>query len=175
MKKNNQTTEKISEEKEEKEEKKEEETEFEQQLVDLARVTRVVAGGKRLRFRACMVVGNRKGKVGEGVAKGLDVAAAIEKAVKKAKKNLITVPIINETIPHEVLEKYGAALVLLKPARPGRGIIAGGPVRVVLELAGIPNVTSKILGSKNKINNVRATINALRKLKTQSSKLKTTT
>jgi small subunit ribosomal protein S5 len=117
-----------------------------------------------------MVVGDRKGRVGEGVAKGRGVAEAIDKAVRIAKKNMITVSIVNETILHEIQEKYGASLVLLKPARAGRGIIAGGSIRVVLELAGIPNVTSKMLGSKNKINNVRATINALRKLKSKNSK-----
>ena len=146
--------------------KREEEVpEFEQQLVDLTRVTRVTAGGKRLRFRACMVVGDKKGRVAEGVAKGSDVAGAVDKAVKIAKKNMINVTIVKETIPHEIQEKYGAALVLIKPARAGRGIIAGGPVRVVLKLAGIPNVTSKMLGCKNKINNVRATINALKRLR----------
>ncbi len=153
----------ISKKESESKESKFEESEPEQRLVDLARVTRVVAGGKRLRFRACVVVGDRQGRVGEGTKKGADVAGAIEKAVRIAKKNMITVPIVNNTIPHEIREKYGAALVLLKPARQGRGIIAGGPVRIVLELAGIPNVTAKMLGTKNKINNVRATINALKK------------
>lgn len=157
------STESISKEESESKESKFEESEPEQRLVDLARVTRVVAGGKRLRFRACVVVGDRQGRVGEGTKKGADVAGAIEKAARIAKKNMITVPIVNNTIPHEVREKYGAALVLLKPARQGRGIIAGGPIRVVLELAGIPNVTAKMLGTKNKINNVRATINALKK------------
>ncbi len=137
------------------------EPEFEQRLVDLARVTRVVRGGKRLSFRACIVIGNRKGKVGVGVAKGADVALAVEKAVRQANKDLINISIVNETIPYWVKMKYGAARVLLRPAPKGHGIVAGGAVRTVLVLAGIKNVTAKILGSRNKINNVRATINAL--------------
>jgi len=141
------------------------EEEFEQRLVDLARVTRVVAGGKRLRFRACVVIGNKNGKVGYGMAKGNDVAVAVEKAVRKAKKNIIEPIIVNETIPHEIREKFKAAKILLKPAAKGKGIKAGGVVRIILELAGIENATGKILGSKNKINNVKATFKALKKLK----------
>ncbi|MGC9049198.1 MAG: 30S ribosomal protein S5 [Patescibacteria group bacterium] len=141
------------------------EEEFEQKLLDLARVTRVTAGGKNLRFRACVAAGNRKGKVGIGVAKGSDVAIAIDKAVKEAKKNLIEVPIINDTIPHWIKEKYGAAEILLRPAVRGKGIIAGGVIRIIAELAGIKNITAKMLGSQNKIANARATINALQKFK----------
>jgi len=141
------------------------EPEFTQQLVDLARVTRVVKGGKRLSFRACMVIGNNKGEIGMGVAKGTDVAGAIHKAVYKANKDIIKVTIVNDTIPHWVRSKYGAALVLLRPARKGHGIVAGGAVRMVLSVSGIKNVTGKILGSKSKINNVKATFKALQSLK----------
>ncbi len=141
------------------------EEEFEQRLVDLARVTRVVAGGKRLSFRACVIIGNRNGKVGYGVAKGNDVAIAMEKAVRQAKKNIIEAPIVDETIPHPIKQKFKAAEIILRPAKKGRGIKAGGVVRVILELAGIKNATGKILGSRNKINNVKATFKALEKLK----------
>ena len=141
------------------------EPEFIQQLVDLARVTRVVKGGKRLSFRACMVIGNNKGEIGMGVAKGTDVAGAIQKAVRRANKDLIKVTIVNETIPHWVKAKYGAAQVLLRPARKGHGIVAGGAVRMVLAVSGIRNITGKIMGSKNKMNNVKATFKALQLLK----------
>lgn len=148
------------------EEKNQEKDGFESKLLDLARVTRMTAGGRRLRFRAIMVMGNRAGKVGIGVAKGKDVAKAIEKATRLAKKNLITVPIVEETIPYEVTSKFGAARVLLRPQRKGRGLIAGGTVRIVCALAGIKNISSKILGrTGNKLNNARATIIALEKLK----------
>ncbi|EKD49558.1 MAG: 30S ribosomal protein S5 [uncultured bacterium] len=139
---------------------------YDQILVDVARVTRVVAGGRRFRFRATMVIGDRKGKVGMGVAKGADVTSAISKAVKKAEKQMFRVSIIAGTIPHEVNLHYSGATVFLKPASPGTGIIAGGGVRAVVELSGIKNILSKMLGSSNKINNVRATILALRSLKT---------
>lgn len=134
---------------------------FDQTLVDVARVARVVKGGKRFRFRATIVIGDHKGKVGLGVAKGPDVTTAIAKAVNQAKKNSIFVPLVNDTIPHEIQYKYSSASVLLKPARPGTGIIAGGGVRAVAELAGIKNLLSKMLGSANKINNIRATLLAL--------------
>ncbi len=140
--------------------------EFESKLLDLARVTRVAAGGRRFRFRAVVVTGNKAGKVGVGVAKGSDVAQAIEKATRLSKKNLITFPIIEDTIPHEVLVKFGAAKVLLRPQKKGRGLVAGGTVRIICNLAGIKNVSSKILGrTSNKLNNARATIEALKKLK----------
>jgi small subunit ribosomal protein S5 len=139
--------------------------EFEQKMIDIARVTRVMAGGKRMRFRACVAIGNKKGRVAIGLAKGADVTMAVTKAVNKAKKDFIDIPIINETIPHEIYQKLGAARILFKPARKGRGIIAGGAVRIVLELSGIKNVTSKILGTSNKVNNVKCTIEALRNLK----------
>ena len=144
--------------------------EFEQKIIDIARVTRVTAGGKRMKFRACVILGDKKGRVGCAVAKGTDVTQAVAKAVAKAEKNLITVSLRNETILYEIREKFGAAKILLKPAPKGTGIKAGGAMRSVLELAGVPNAVGKILGSKNKINNSRATINALKKLKIESRK-----
>jgi small subunit ribosomal protein S5 len=145
---------------------KREKDEFESKLLSLNRVVRVTAGGKQMRFRSVVVVGDKKNKVGVGVAKGLDVAQSVEKATKVAKKNLIVVPIIEGTIPHEVRAKFGAAVVLLRPQRRGRGLVAGGTVRVICDLAGIKNISSKILGgTRNKLNNARATILALQKLK----------
>jgi small subunit ribosomal protein S5 len=145
--------------------------EFEQKLVDLARVTRVVKGGKRLRFRACLVIGDQKGKIGFGIAKGTDVSIAVNKAMLQAKKNLLQIDVQSETIPHEIRAKYGAAQVLLRPARKGHGLVAGGVVRVILTLAGFKNLTAKILGSDSKINNVKATMKALETL-TESSQEK---
>ncbi len=139
--------------------------EFDQRIVDIARVTRVMAGGKRMRFRACVVVGNKKGKVGVGLSKGADVSIAVTKAVNNAKKNIIDVSIVNGTIPHEIFQKLGAAKVLLKPARKGKGVIAGGAVRIILEIAGVKNITSKILGTNNKVNIARCTIEALKNIK----------
>ena len=143
---------------------------FEQYTVDLARVTRVMAGGKRMRFRACVVVGNKKGTVGVGLAKGQDVSAAVQKAALKARKHLVRVPLENDTIPHPVEIKFASARVLLKPAKKGRGLIAGGAIRVVLDAAGVPNVVSKMMGSRNKINNVGAVIEALKLLKAERIK-----
>ena len=143
-----------------------EKPEFDQKLLDLARVTRVQKGGRRFRFRATVVLGNRKGKVGMGVAKGTDVSDAIQKAANNAKKKMITVPMDGNTIAHDVKKKLGAARVIFKPAAKGRGIIAGGPVRAVLDLAGVRDVTSKSLGTSNKINVARAAIAALSELKT---------
>jgi len=140
------------------------ESDYEEKNLEVARVTRVTKGGKRMRFRVLTVIGNRKGRVGFGLAKGLDVAGATAKATAQARKALITLNLHNETIPHAVDAKFAAARVLLKPAPKGTGIKAGGAVRVVLELAGVPNVVSKILGSANKINNVKATFIALKKL-----------
>lgn len=142
--------------------------EFESIIVDLARVTRVMAGGKRMRFRACVLVGDKKGRVGMAVKKGADVQVAVQKATDYAKKHLITVPIVEGTIPHVVVQKHKGAQVLLKPAKAGTGIIAGGPVRVVMEVAGVHNIVAKMQGnSKNKVNNVSAVIHALRSLRTQ--------
>ncbi len=140
--------------------------EFDSKLLDLARVSHTRAGGRRLRFRAVMITGDSKGKVGVAAASGLDVAKAIQKATRLAEKNLIEVPIIEGTIPHEVQAKFGAAKVILRPQRKGRGLVAGGTVRVICALAGIKNISSKVLGrTKNKLNNARATIKALEKLK----------
>ncbi|MFA6099927.1 MAG: 30S ribosomal protein S5 [Patescibacteria group bacterium] len=140
------------------------ESDYEEKNIEVARVTRVTKGGKRMRFRVLSVIGNHKGRVGFGLAKGLDVAAATAKATTKARKSLITVPLHNETIPHAIDAKFAAARILLKPAPKGTGVKAGGPVRSVLELAGVPNITAKILGSKNKVNNVKAVFVALKNL-----------
>ena len=119
-----------------------------------------------MRFRAVIVMGNKQGKVGLGIAKGADVQLAVEKATRLSKKYLVQVPIVNETIPHEVYAKVGAAKILLRPQRKGRGLVAGGTVRVVCTLVGIKNISSKVLGrTGNKINNARAVIEALKKLK----------
>ena len=141
--------------------------EFKEKVLDLRRVTRVVAGGKRFRFRATLVLGDEKGRVGIGVAKGLDVQQAIAKAKTAAKKNMITLQIRNgRTIAHEVYAKYSAAKVLLKPATEGHGLRAGGAVRFVLALAGVKDITAKCLGrTPNKLTNALATLEALRKLK----------
>lgn len=139
--------------------------EFEERVVAIDRVSRTVKGGKRMRFRALVVVGNKNGRVGMGIGKAGDVQGSIKKAVTQAKKHLLTVPIVNDTIPHEITVKYGSATVLLKPAPHGTSIIAGGPVRAVIELSGIRNILSKIIGSSNQVNNVHATLLALKTLK----------
>jgi len=141
-------------------------SEYDSKLLDLARVVRVSSGGKKMRFRAVVVVGNKINKVGVGVAKGLDVAQAVEKATRTAKKNIVVIVIKDGTIPHQVEAKYGAAKVLLRPQRKGRGLVAGGTVRVVCGLGGIKNVSSKVLGrTSNKLNNAMATVKALKQLK----------
>ncbi len=150
--------------------KEERKDEFDQRVIDIARVTRVMAGGKRMRFRACVAIGNKNGKIAIGLAKGADVAKAVEKAVNKARKNIVNVPIFNGTIPHEIYYKKGAAKILFKPSSKGRGVIAGGAVRIILELAGIKNITSKILGTNNKVNNVKCAIEALKSLKSVNKK-----
>lgn len=141
------------------------EEEFKQEIIDLARVTRVMAGGKRMRFRACVALGDSHGKVGVATAKGADVTLAINKAVARAKKNMVIVPLVNETIPYEVRQKFGAAKILIKPAPRGTGVKAGGSLRIIFELAGVKNVVGKILGSNNKINIVSAAIEAIKKLR----------
>lgn len=148
----------------------EEPKEFDQRILELARVTRVTKGGKRMRFRACVIIGDRKGRVGFGIAKGGDVQQSVNKAATQAKKRLLTVPLRNETIPHTVYQKFAAANIILKPAPKGTGIKAGGAVRVVLELAGVPNAVAKILGSANKINNTKATMLALKQLRLPKAK-----
>jgi small subunit ribosomal protein S5 len=140
--------------------------EFDSKLVDLARVTRVAAGGKHFRFRAVMVVGDGKGKVGIGVAKGLDVAQAIEKGTRAAQRSMIIVPIAKDSIPHEVEAHFGASHVFLKPQKAGRGLVAGGVTRIICEKAGIKNISAKLLSkTHNKLNNALATMKALQKLK----------
>ena len=138
--------------------------EFEEVVINIDRVARVVKGGRRFRFKALVVVGNRKNKVGVGVAKGADVQAAIAKATAIAKKHLVTIPVVNETIPHDMEVKLSGARVLIKPAAPGTGIIAGGVVRAVIGVTGIRNLLSKSLGSTNKVNIAYATIEALASL-----------
>lgn len=140
-----------------------ERSEFEEVVVQIDRVTRVVKGGRRLRFRALVVVGDKKGRVGAGVAKGHEVQSAVQKATLAAKKNLMTIQITEQgSIAYEVQAKYGASTVLLKPASAGTSVIAGGAVRSVVNLAGIENILSKSLGSGNKVNVVRATLHALK-------------
>lgn len=138
-------------------------SDYNDRLLEVRRVTRVMAGGKRFSFRAAVVVGDGKGKVGLGLGKGLDVMTAVEKAKRQGEKNLISVPLIEgRTIPHEVDAKYGAARVRLKPARKGHGLIAGSAARAVLELAGVRDVSAKTMGrTKNKIANARAALAAL--------------
>ena len=143
------------------------ESDFVEKVVAINRVSRTVAGGRRIRFRAMVVIGNRHGKVGVGSAKANDVQSAIMKAGNKAKKSLITVPLINETIPYQVKKTYGTTSILLKPAPKGHSIIAGGPVRSVVELAGITNIVSKSLGSSNALNGAMATFLALKKIDTR--------
>jgi len=141
-----------------------EEKQFEELVVNIDRVARVVKGGRRFRFKALVVVGDKKGKVGVGVSKGQDVQVAITKATDVAKKHLISIPVVNGTIPHDVEIKLGGARVLLKPAAPGTGIIAGGVVRSIIGVTGINNLLSKSLGSTNKVNIAYATIEALQSL-----------
>lgn len=140
-------------------------------LLDLSRVSHTRAGGRRLRFRAIVISGNKAGKVGLGVASGLDVAQAVEKATIQSKKNMVVVPVVNGTISYETIAKVGPAQVMVKPQRKGRGLMAGGVVRLICQLAGIKDISSKMLGTtKNKLNNARATMKAFEYLKQQSLK-----
>ncbi len=143
-----------------------EQPELEKRVVKINRVTKVVKGGRRPRFAALVVIGDKKGNVGFGTGKANEVVDAISKAEEAAKKNMCHIEMVNTTIPHEVLGCYGASKVVLKPASEGTGVIAGGPVRAVVELAGISDILSKSLGSATAINVVRATIEGLKKLET---------
>ena len=140
--------------------------EFEERVVTIKRVTKVVKGGRRFRFAALVVIGDKKGRVGFGTGKANEVPDAIKKAIEDAKKNLITIPIVGTTIPHTATGNFGAGSVLIRPATEGTGVIAGGPIRAVLELAGVNDILTKCLGSRTPINMVRATVAALKSLKT---------
>lgn len=144
--------------------KRKEPSEYEEEVLQIDRVTRVVKGGRRLRFRATVVVGNKNGKVGMGIGKSHEVVGAIQKAIHQAKKDLVTIPLHNGTIPHEVKLKYKSARIFMMPAAPGTGIIAGGAIRKISELGGIKNLLSKIFGARNRITNAQATMLALKKL-----------
>ena len=145
----------------------EERDEFDKKTVDLRRVTKVVAGGRNMRFSALVVVGDKKGRVGMGLSKATEVPSAIDKAGKAAKKSLINVPVVNGTVPHEVIGKFSKTSVKILPSKKGSGLIAGGAARIVLELAGYTDITAKIYGSTDKINVVRATLEALKSLRTK--------
>ena len=150
--------------------------EYDQKVLDIARVTRVTKGGKRFTFRTAIVIGNRNGKVGFGICKGPDVARSVEKAFKQAKKYLITVTFKGGTIPHEIKAKVNSAYVFLKPSSKGSGVRAGGAMRVIAKLAGIEDVSGKIISkTNNKINIARATIEALKQLKFQAPNPKSQT
>jgi small subunit ribosomal protein S5 len=142
------------------------ESEWEEKIIQVRRVTKVVKGGKKLSFRAVVAIGNGKGQVGVGVGKAAEVLSAIQKGVGDARKHLIKVPLIGTTIPHELTGKQGSSRILLKPAAKGTGVIAGGAARAILELAGVGDVLSKSLGSRAPLNVARATINGLSNLRT---------
>lgn len=140
--------------------------ELEEKVVSINRVTKVVKGGKNFKFSIVIVVGDKKGNVGVGTGKAMEIPEAIRKAIQDAKKNMVYVPVVNTTVPHEGIGIFGSARVLVKPAPEGTGVIAGGAVRAVLELAGIHNVTTKSLGSNNRRNTASATLNCLSQMRT---------
>ncbi len=144
--------------------------ELDERVVEIDRVTRVVKGGRRLRFRATVVVGDHAGKIGVGVAKGSEVVTAITKAIAQAKKKMIVINLDENTIPHEIEKVFCGARVFLKPASEGTGVIAGGAVRAVVEAAGVKDILTKMIGSSNKVNNVYATFEALKELKARPKK-----
>lgn len=151
--------------------RKREKRDYEHSLLNIARVARVVQGGRRFSFRATVAIGDRKGKVGVGVAKGADVSTAIGKAIHDAKKNLVVFALAEHTIPHEVQAKYESAKIIIKPAKEGKGIVAGGAIRVLADLGGIKNLTAKSLGSNNRINTARAMLEALKQLQATNKKV----
>lgn len=144
----------------------EEKDEFEKKLLEVRRVSKTVKGGRTVHFAALVVVGDKKGRVGMGTAKASEVPMAVEKATKSAKKNLVNVPVVNGTVPYETIGKFSTTKVIILPSKAGTGVIAGGAARAVFELAGYTDITSKIHGSTNKINTVRATLNALKEMRT---------
>ncbi|MCW5822979.1 MAG: 30S ribosomal protein S5 [Cyanobacteria bacterium TGS_CYA1] len=143
-----------------------EQSEWEEKIIQVRRVTKVVKGGKKLSFRAVVAVGNGKGQVGIGIGKAAEVIVAIQKGVSDARKSMINVPLINTSIPHQIVGKQGSSRILLKPAAKGTGVIAGGAARAVLELAGVGDIMSKSLGSRSPLNVARATVNGLKELRT---------
>lgn len=144
--------------------------EIEKKVLQVDRVARTVRGGKRIRFRALVIVGNRAGRVGIGIGKASEVVDAVSKATRIAQKHMINVPIVRESIPYRVEIHSGSAHIILKPARPGTSIVAGGAIRTICALAGIKNIVGKILGTANKINNSKATMEAFRRLSANSKK-----